>query len=59
MTGLQKFREHLEFCAEFAFREPEPEADLSAREMHEPEEEPLVGAACSTLPGPLLPRPRR
>lgn len=48
---LARFREHLEFCATMAFREPEPDADLAAREKHEPEEAPLAGAACATCRG--------
>lgn len=50
---LAKFREHLEFCATMAFREPEPDpdGDLSAREKHEPDEAPLAGAACATCRG--------
>lgn len=50
---LEAFREHLDLCTGMAFREPEPErdADLSAREKHEPEEAPLSGAACATCQG--------
>lgn len=48
---LQRFREHLEVIAEFAFKEPEPDADLTHHEANAPEEEPLVGAACATCQG--------
>ena len=48
---LEKFREHLEFCAEFAFRDPVPDQDLSKREEQEPEEEPEAAGACATCQG--------
>ena len=48
---LARFREHLEFCAEFAFRDPVPDQDLSAREEQEPEEQPEAAGACATCQG--------
>ena len=50
---LARFREHLEVCAEFAFREPEPapDADLGSRAQHEPDEATTVIAACSSCQG--------
>ncbi len=50
---LARFREHLDVCAEFAFREPAPapEADLTQREKYETGEDALVTAACSTCQG--------
>ena len=48
---LANFREHLEVCATMAFREPETDADLSARVQHEPKEAPLADAACATCQG--------
>jgi len=51
-TGrLAEFREHLQLVTDLAFRDPAPDADLSAREAEEPEEEPEVLAACSTCQG--------
>ncbi len=48
---LARFREHLDFCAMMAFREPENAVDLETREKNEPDEAPLAGAACATCQG--------
>ena len=47
----ERFREHLDFCATLAFREPEETADLAAVDKTEPEDAPLSVAVCTTCQG--------